>query len=1641
MKTNLKITRIFLFVLLSLLFASANAQTTLFTEDWETAAIGQTPPSGWGIDLVSGANNLYFLTNGVDPLCSPFSGSRMVEFESFSAPNGTTNRLKRTTPVSTIGYPYVSVDFEWLTDSTSQIIYLDRVEVQWSVNGTSWNTAATIYRMNSHNEWVLESIALPAGAANQATLYIAFSFISNFGDNCHLDLVHVKGYTIAPTSPTIITTHATGIAGTYATLNGYVNANGNSTTGYFEYGTTLSYGTMRFFQGAVTGNSLYPKSVEVTGLTVSTTYHFRLVGMNAGGTTYGNDSVFTTLSSNPNPPTVHTDAATSVTNSDAMLNGHVNPNGLTTTVTFQYGLTTSYGTTVTYGSFGGNTNTPVNKYISGLAASTTYHYRCVGSNSAGTSYGYDTTFVTLPAGVPPTVNTQGATYITSSSARLNGTINPNGVLTTPSFQYGLTTAYGFTVSGGAFNGNTLTPVLHDISGLTPNTLYHFRCVGASAAGTTYGSDSTFTTIPVYLPTVTTRHATVITQTDADLNGTVNANGSTTTVTFDYGPTIAYGTTVTYGPVTGTSPNDVSKHVTGLTPGTLYHFRCVGVNSYGTAYGSDSVFTTLPSGAPIVITNGATNITSTGAALNGSVNPNGLTTTVTFQYGLTSSYGSTVSYGTVNGSYLYPVQNAITGLTPATLYHYRCVGVNAQGTTYGYDTVFTTASLFPPTAITGGVSSLTAISAILNGSVNANGATTNTAFDYGLTPSYGTTVSAGVVNGTSLTPISAPISSLLPATPYHYRVHASNANGTVYGADSVFTTHPASPTVNTFGATNIDFNSATLNGTAIANGSTSTITFEYGLTLAYGSTINGVPDIINGTTTYNIYANLTGLTPATVYHFRIKGVNSIGITLGADNTFMTLSSGTNPPTVFTGHASQIAYVSAQLNGIVNANGSQTTTLFEYGTTSSYGSTIASGTVNGTSNTPINAAVTGLTPGTLYHFRAVGTNAGGTSYGADSTFTTNDSVPLCHANYTVYVHPENHLIVNFYDLSVGNPVSWQWVFSDPLSGTSNFSTLQNPTHYFTGPGYYTVCLTIQGSDTTCHDTFCGTLAIDTTATLHVYGLVTDSVTHNPIPNHPIIIDNDTLNGSFYPYHHIVYTDINGFYNDTIILPASEIPWRFIVRTYDGNHDQYAWWTAYSGGLPLMRHDFEIYSCPNSGCSAYFIAYPDSINPLTYHFIDMSGANITSWYWGFGDGTHSFDRNPTHTFLHLGEVHHVCHTVVDSVNSCCDVYCMDITPGYSGCQANFYFYADSTVTNRVVHFFDSSTGNPTVWSWNFGDANSGPNNISFSQNPMHTFTGPGTFNVCLTIYGDSCSSSYCRNIVITDSVNYHQVYGQVFAGSFPLQLGIAFIFSIDTSQNYIPYVDVSTIDSNGVYYFTKVPDGTYVINAIPVTPAGYLPTYYGDVVTWEQATPLTLGNPNNPYNIHLVAAGTYNPGGGSASGHINTSKIANNLIDKITMTLMDVNKIPIAYCRVSSGGGFDFASLDYGTYYLHPELAGITSDTVRIELTATKPHVDIIMTFTGNRITGTGDNLMNNENVFVYPNPVNEQLNVAVNLRRSAVIRIDVCTLAGQTVYTTTRPAGTGKSIFSLPFSQMTEGMYIVKVYSDGGVNSVIRVIKSR
>ncbi|MEI8005022.1 MAG: T9SS type A sorting domain-containing protein [Bacteroidota bacterium] len=197
---------------------------------------------------------------------------------------------------------------------------------------------------------------------------------------------------------------------------------------------------------------------------------------------------------------------------------------------------------------------------------------------------------------------------------------------------------------------------------------------------------------------------------------------------------------------------------------------------------------------------------------------------------------------------------------------------------------------PPIVTTTAAGNVTSTTAVLNGTVNPNGASTAVTFKYGLTAAYGSTIAGtpSPLTGNSVNPVSASVTGLLPGNTYHYCASGTNSNGTTNGNDMTFTTAPILPVVTTVAANPVFGSMATINGSINAGGAVTTASFEYGTTIAYGQTAAGVPASIPGNTTTSFNANLTGLSLSTLYHFRAKGVNSVGTVYGADMTFTTLN---------------------------------------------------------------------------------------------------------------------------------------------------------------------------------------------------------------------------------------------------------------------------------------------------------------------------------------------------------------------------------------------------------------------------------------------------------------------------------------------------------------------------------------------------------------------------------------------------------------------------------------------------------------------------------------------------------------------------------------------------------------------------------
>ncbi|MFH0888947.1 MAG: hypothetical protein V1871_07060 [Planctomycetota bacterium] len=528
------------------------------------------------------------------------------------------------------------------------------------------------------------------------------------------------------------------------------------------------------------------------------------------------------------------------------------------------------------------------------------------------------------------------------------------------------------------------------------------CGGGGGGGSSGSSAPPATTTP----SVTTNPATDITQTTATLNGTVNPNGVTSNVCFQFGTTTAYdSTTASQNIGSGTNSVTVTATITGLTSNTTYNFRIkVTTGSGGTGIVYNGANLTFTTGIPPTCTTGpATDVNSNSAQLNGTVNPNGFDTTAYLNYGLTTSYTVTTTSQAI-GSGTADVAITVTAgsLTSNTEYNFRVVGTNSFGITYGNNLTFTIGAPLgsAPTCTTDPADNINTNSAGLNGTVNPNGTATTAYFNYGLTTSYTvTTTSQTLGSGVINLAVSATAGSLTQNTLYNFRVIGINSAGTTSGNNRTFTTTALLlPICTTNAAANIASTSATLNGTVNPNGlNVTSCYFQYGTTESYGSQQNVSTLPGSGTSPISVTASVSSLSISTTYNFRVVATNAGGTTNGNNLTLTTLA----PSTCTTNAADNITANSARLNGTVNPNGLNVTSCyFDYGTSQSYGSTANVSSLPGSGTSPISvtANVSSLSISTTYNFRVVATNSGGTTNGNNLTFSTL-APPTCTTNAAI------------------------------------------------------------------------------------------------------------------------------------------------------------------------------------------------------------------------------------------------------------------------------------------------------------------------------------------------------------------------------------------------------------------------------------------------------------------------------------------------------------------------------------------------------------------------------------------------------------------------------------------------------------------
>ncbi len=328
-----------------------------------------------------------------------------------------------------------------------------------------------------------------------------------------------------------------------------------------------------------------------------------------------------------------------------------------------------------------------------------------------------------------------------------------------------------------------------------------------------------------------------------------------------------------------------------------------------------------------------------------------------------------------------------------------------------------------------------------------------------------------------------------------------------------------------------------------------------------------------------------------------------------------------------------------------------------------------------------------------------DSGTTCSWCDSVKVLGNNVIHCNAHFSHYANSHNADSIHFYP-NITTGTSYYWSFGD---GTTS-STATSPWHQYVSAGTYHVCLYINDSGTTC--SWCDSAKVLGTVNCNAHFIHYPN-THNADSVH---FYPTTTSGSYYYWN---------FGDGTSSTNAA--PWHlYAPGTY------IACLTINTSGVYCTQCDTIIVTGSALPCNAHFTHYSLSSNADSIHFVpSVTGTN--TYYWYFGDGTHSTNHAPWHVYSAPGHYYVCLYVNGTSCHWCDSVIINAITPP---CNTHFSHY---TLNNQdSVHFYPTGTVAASYY-WSFGDGT-----YSSTQYPWHQYAAAGRYYVCMR--ATTSTSSYC-------------------------------------------------------------------------------------------------------------------------------------------------------------------------------------------------------------------------------------------------------------------------------------------------------------
>jgi PKD repeat protein len=476
-----------------------------------------------------------------------------------------------------------------------------------------------------------------------------------------------------------------------------------------------------------------------------------------------------------------------------------------------------------------------------------------------------------------------------------------------------------------------------------------------------------------------------------------------------------------------------------------------------------------------------------------------------------------------------------------------------------------------------------------------------------------------------------------------------------------------------------------------------------------------------------------------------------------------------------------------------------------------------------------------------------------------------------------------------------------------------------------------------------------------------------------------------------------------------------------------------TDAESGAPIPDHEIFIFSdsTANNGFSYYALTKTD-VNGFYWDTVETNlGDGILNLsIYDFEDNLISIDRY----FRFVWETEYqmfVDFSIFDPYNT-------------SEFQANFGTEPDTLVNDPLkVIFRDKSMGETVkAWRWDFGDGST-----SQIQDPEHLYASPGNYLVTLSICSHPSFNEFYEISTITKQVQvglaeFYHMGGHVFAQYFPIDLGLAYLYAFDQDDNLIP-IDTTEIDTLGYYWFYQVPEGKYITKARlqggSSAYGSFVPTYYGNVINWQQASLINLDNNNFELNVTLIPSMGINSGNGKILGQISYDTLRSGSTytpaGDIEIVLLD-DRGKYLTCGLSDiEGYFMFANIAFGTYQLFPDVAGTPTTPIFVTITEEEPTVsDLSLVIHTGEVTFSIDentSLFIEKDLRIYPNPARDEARLAIDMKKASAIQLRISDQAGRTIYLDNISLQAGPNQLLLDTRNFPAGYYLVTLVPEDRV----------